>query len=103
MPPETPDPKPHGWDAIDAACRGLYGDQEPRHWAPILSPWLGGEDPLQGFQRHVSLTESDAQLLADLVRPKAGTYVLPGLPELQIVVERSEIKDSEGHVIEVIG
>jgi hypothetical protein len=52
---------------------------------------------------HVLLTKAEAELLADLERPKAETYVLPGLPQLQIIVERSEIKDNEGHVVEVIG
>jgi suppressor of fused len=55
MPTDTPDSDPEapGWDAIDSACRRLYGDQEPRHWAPILSAMLGGEDPLQGISAYV--------------------------------------------------
>jgi suppressor of fused len=52
---------------------------------------------------HIALTASDAQVLANLVQPKAGTYELPTLPELRIVVERSEIKDRDGNVVEVIG
>jgi hypothetical protein len=50
----------------------------------------------------VSLTKAEAELLADLERPKAETYVLPSLPQLQIVVERSAIKHNEGHVVAVI-
>lgn len=41
-------PEALGWDAIDAKCREYHGDQEPRHWAPIVSARLGGKDPLQG-------------------------------------------------------
>lgn len=31
-----------GWEAIDGALRGLYGDAQPVHVAPLLSPFLGG-------------------------------------------------------------
>lgn len=41
-----------GWDAIDAACRELYGDQEPAHWGTAI-PWeLGGPDPLRGVSAY---------------------------------------------------
>ncbi len=38
-----------GWDAITATLLPLYGDQEPRHWAPALYARIGGSDPLDGI------------------------------------------------------
>ena len=34
-----------GWNAIDAALRPLYPDQEPKHWAAILPMMIGGTEP----------------------------------------------------------
>lgn len=49
---KKPDPKPLGWDAIDSAFARLYGDQEPKHWAPTLPAMFGGDDPLQGVSAY---------------------------------------------------
>lgn len=38
-----------GWDAINAALKRLYGDQEPRHFGTILGFRMGGKDPLEGI------------------------------------------------------
>lgn len=39
-----------GWDAITAAFEKIYPDQKsPRHYAPIRSMRMGGEDPLDGI------------------------------------------------------
>jgi suppressor of fused-like protein len=38
-----------GWDAIDAALRPIYGDQEPHHVGTILPYALGGPDPIHGI------------------------------------------------------
>ncbi|PSJ39617.1 suppressor of fused domain protein [Allosphingosinicella deserti] len=38
-----------GWDAITGALAGLYPDQEPRHFGPVIRYRLGGPDPLDGF------------------------------------------------------
>jgi suppressor of fused len=46
MPEKTPEAR--GWKAIDAALEKIHGEQEPLHWAPIISAMLGGPDPLQG-------------------------------------------------------
>lgn len=37
-----------GWDAINDACARVYPGQEPQHIAPMISPMLGGPDPLSG-------------------------------------------------------
>lgn len=37
-----------GWWEIDKAIEKLYGDVEPRHYAPQLHYMVGGEDPLDG-------------------------------------------------------
>lgn len=38
-----------GWNAIDRAMKNIYGDQEPEHYAPIISSMFGGNDPLDGI------------------------------------------------------
>ncbi len=38
-----------GWDAIDDALEKVYGDQEPKHYRPLISYILGGNDPLDGI------------------------------------------------------
>ncbi|MEZ4369846.1 MAG: suppressor of fused domain protein [Polyangiaceae bacterium] len=43
-----------GWAAIDAALKLVYGDQEPRHVAPMLPSMLGGNDPLHGISAYKS-------------------------------------------------
>lgn len=45
-----------GWDAIDTALRAIYGEQQPKHWAAVLSPMLGGNDPLQGISAYARET-----------------------------------------------
>jgi hypothetical protein len=49
MSDETPT---QGWDAIELALRGIYGAQEPLHWAPQLHYALGGKDPLDGISAY---------------------------------------------------
>ena len=41
-----------GWDAIEISLRDVYGDQDPKHWAPIISHMLGGADPLDGISAY---------------------------------------------------
>ena len=38
-----------GWEAIDAAARRVYGEQEPKHWGTLIRWSLGGPDPLDGI------------------------------------------------------
>ena len=38
-----------GWDAINAALKPLYGNQEPQHFGPVLHYRIGGKDPLDGI------------------------------------------------------
>jgi hypothetical protein len=47
---ETP-----GWDAIDAALRSIYGQQEPLHFGTLVRFALGGPDPLDGISAYVNL------------------------------------------------
>ncbi|MBK5721960.1 suppressor of fused domain protein [Dysgonomonas sp. Marseille-P4677] len=44
-----------GWHAIDKTIEKIYGNVEPRHYAPPLHFMLGGEDPLDG----VSIFDSE--------------------------------------------
>lgn len=37
-----------GWLAIDQKVAEIYGDKEPRHYAPPLHYILGGQDPIDG-------------------------------------------------------
>ncbi|UQZ33394.1 branched-chain alpha-keto acid dehydrogenase subunit E2 [Paenibacillus sp. PK3_47] len=41
-----------GWDAIEEQMIGLYGHQEPRHYAAMLPYMLGGNDPLNGISAY---------------------------------------------------
>ena len=41
-----------GWDAIQAACVQVYGDQEPQHWGTVIGWRLGGPDPLDGISAY---------------------------------------------------
>ncbi|MFI6515214.1 suppressor of fused domain protein [Spirillospora sp. NPDC050679] len=41
-----------GWDAIDQACRRLYGDTEPVHYGTVHKWALGGPDPLDGISAY---------------------------------------------------
>ena len=56
---ETPDfddedDEAPGWDAIDAVLNGIYGDQEPIHWATIVPFEEGGREPLVGISAYRS-------------------------------------------------
>lgn len=50
----TDDDRSPGWEAIDEALAGIYGDVEPKHYGTIMKWKLGGPDPLDG----VSIYES---------------------------------------------
>jgi hypothetical protein len=52
---------------------------------------------------HVTLPAAAARNLANLMQPKAGTYESPEMPGLRIVVERSEITDADGRVVQTLG
>ncbi len=49
------------------------------------------------------LTNATVQQLAQTLQPRQGSYVLPLLPQVEWVVEKTTIKDSTGKVVEVIG
>lgn len=51
----------------------------------------------------VAMPPERARELAALVKPRRGRYLLRGLPGLELVVEPSVIKTTEGNVAEVIG
>ncbi|SFS42225.1 suppressor of fused domain protein [Marininema halotolerans] len=38
-----------GWDAIDAALKTIYPEDEPKHYAPMIPYSLGGDEPLNGI------------------------------------------------------
>ena len=46
---EERDPEALGWNAIDEALSGVYGDVEPKHWGTIVPYFIGGKDPLTGL------------------------------------------------------
>lgn len=47
-----------GWMSIDENFEKLYGNQEPKHFAPTLYFSVGGEDPLDG----ISIYKSEKQI-----------------------------------------
>jgi hypothetical protein len=57
----------------------------------------------QGGELEITLAPEQAQRLAGLLQPRAGTYSLPDVPELSFEVRKSEIKDAQGNTVEVIG
>ena len=63
---------------------------------------VGWRKPEKGALE-VTLPPESAARLADLLQPRAGDYVLPGFPDLVFEVRKSEIKDQDGNVVEVIG
>ncbi|GIP21892.1 suppressor of fused domain protein [Paenibacillus sp. J22TS3] len=42
-----------GWDAIDEQLKGIYGDQEPKHYGTMIPYILGGPDPLDGISAYL--------------------------------------------------
>ena len=61
--------------------------------------WAVGE----GGDLNVRLTTRAALELAEVIAPKRGTYRVQSFPALSIHVVKSEIRDHEGRVAEVIG
>ncbi len=51
----------------------------------------------------IRLTPKGAIALAESLRPKAGIYDVPEMPEVKIIIERSDIRDEYGRVVETIG
>jgi hypothetical protein len=51
----------------------------------------------------VTLTDELAQTFRNVVIPKAGRYVLPGLARCEIEVTKTEIKDQSGNISEMVG
>lgn len=45
----TAETEASGWDAIEQALAGLYGEQEPKHYGTLIPYALGGPDPLRGI------------------------------------------------------
>ncbi|MEO3944858.1 suppressor of fused domain protein [Gorillibacterium sp. CAU 1737] len=43
-----------GWDAIEEQMRGLYGEQEPKHYGTLIPYQLGGKDPLDGISAYAA-------------------------------------------------
>jgi len=50
------DDRSPGWEAIDEALAGVYGNVEPKHYGTVVGWRVGGPDPLDG----VSIYESTA-------------------------------------------
>lgn len=46
-----------GWDAIDRVVKGVYNDQEPKHYATAIPYKLGGPDPLPGVSIYENSTD----------------------------------------------
>lgn len=42
----------HGWDAIDAVLKPIYGDTEPSHYGTMIPYSLGGPDPIRGISAY---------------------------------------------------
>ena len=83
--PEKEDVFAPGWDAITSAFEKLYSEQKnPKHYAPLISWKLGGNDPLDG----ISIYEGDTYF----------HFVTYGLSELY--QKTSETQDISGYGME---
>ncbi|KQO16996.1 suppressor of fused domain protein [Acidovorax sp. Leaf78] len=78
-------------------------------WQLVLEPagaYGNNAVEWQGEGDHVvvmRLTDATVQQLAQTLRPHQGSYVMPLLPQVEWVVEKTTIKDSAGKVVDVIG
>lgn len=78
-------------------------------WQLLLDP--AGSDCQNGVEWQgegenavvVRLTDATVQQWAQTLQARQGSYVLPLLPQVEWVVEKTTIKDSTGKVVEVIG
>jgi hypothetical protein len=70
------------------------------HFTPGKAPaWKKkGKDTLE-----VTLTPEQARRLAEVLQPRAGEYSLPDVSGFVVEVRKSEIKDQDGNVTQVIG
>ncbi len=58
---------------------------------------------VEGDSLCVTLTSKTALAIRSALRPKAGTYKIPSLDRLVFEIEKTEIKDSDGNVLEIVG
>ncbi|BEP94314.1 hypothetical protein GmRootA79_26980 [Acidovorax sp. A79] len=80
-------------------------------WQLLLEPAAAGADgsnavEWQGESENalvLRLTDATVQQLAQTLEPRQGSYVLPLLPQVEWVVQKTTIKDSTGKVVDVIG
>ncbi|MBV7542649.1 hypothetical protein [Acidovorax sp. sic0104] len=80
-------------------------------WQLLLEPAAAGADgsnavEWQGESENalvLRLTDATVQQLAQTLQPRQGSYVLPLLPQVEWVVQKTTIKDSTGKVVDVIG
>jgi hypothetical protein len=84
---------PYGRDFV------LYGTSASIKFIPSdINRWRIEEQSLV-----LEITTDAILELKRSLAPKAGTYEVPGHPRLSIQVEKSEIKDSDGKVTDVVG
>lgn len=50
----------------------------------------------------VTLTVEQSRTLVQMLKSRAGTYTDAALPSLTLVIERTEIKDNEGEVVDIV-
>jgi len=51
----------------------------------------------------VTLTSETAAILPSVLIPRAGTYSIPGMDRLTIHVDKTEIRDNDGNIVDVLG
>ncbi len=60
--------------------------------------WKVEDDTLE-----IALRKEDAKAFANMLQPKVGMYEFPGLSNFKLRIEKTEIKNNKGEVVEVIG
>jgi suppressor of fused-like protein len=64
---------------------------------------LSGQIVEEGTCLVIKLTPRDALALSERLRPKEGTYPVPGHANLALRVVRSEIRNDRGEIIDIVG
>ena len=71
--------------------------------AIVFAPGANNRWEVEDELLRITLTAETGRRLPDILMPKAGTYSIPGLRRLTIEVEKTEIRDNDGNVTDVLG
>jgi hypothetical protein len=76
----------------------LHGKNASVHFEPAAQSRYRADE----HELVIELSDADLRRFADSLHAHAGVYPVCGIPNLVVEVLRTEIKDSDGHVVEVV-